>query len=332
MIIEEQASLKNSFAINSRSKYLITIESEDCLDNLEKFLIKNPGKVLVLSEGTNVILPEFYDGVVITTSCNHINKISNAEVKVGSAVNWHYFVNWCIDNDYYGIENLSLIPGSLGAAPIQNIGAYGVEVGTFVKSVRFYDFNDQAIKVFNSSECKFSYRNSIFKNMDILILEITFEFNKTGLNLSYKSIEEYIKYNNIDSSNLNQRQLAEIVQEIRKARLPDPSLIPNVGSFFKNPLIEIDSISLSSFSLDDLIIWESDSGLVKVGAARLIELIKDQIPNNPNISLHANHALVLVNLGNASQKDVTDYANLIKNKVYKTFNIELELEPSIIKS
>ncbi len=92
------------------------------------------------------------------------------------------------------------------------------------------------------------------------------------------------------------------------------------------------SISISSFSLDDLIIWESDSGLVKVGAARLIELIKDQIPNNPNISLHANHALVLVNLGNASQKDVTDYANLIKNKVYKTFNIELELEPSIIKS
>ena len=176
MLVNKEANLKNSFDIKSIAKYLVTIESESSLKELSVFLENHDEEVLVLGEGTNVVLPDYFDGVVIKTTLNDLTYMSDDEVAVGSSMNWNSFVRWSLDNNLNGLENLTLIPGSVGAAPIQNIGAYGVEVCDFIKSVRFYDLTNNTIKEFNNSECKFAYRTSIFQSMHIIILSVTLKF------------------------------------------------------------------------------------------------------------------------------------------------------------
>ena len=150
MLVNKEADLKNSFDIKSIAKYLVTIESESSLKELSVFLENHDEEVLVLGEGTNVVLPDYFDGVVIKTTLNDLTYMSDDEVAVGSSMNWNSFVRWSLDNNLNGLENLTLIPGSVGAAPIQNIGAYGVEVCDFIKSVRFYDLTNNTIKEFNN--------------------------------------------------------------------------------------------------------------------------------------------------------------------------------------
>tara|TARA_B100000768_G_scaffold33785_1_gene32309 strand:+ start:6551 stop:7549 length:999 start_codon:yes stop_codon:yes gene_type:complete len=332
MLIDKNAILINSLAIKSIAKYLITIESEQCLEELSLFLNNHNDKTLVLGEGSNVVLPEYFDGIVIQTNLDAIEKLSDSEVKVGSSLNWNSFVNWSLDNNFYGLENLSLIPGSVGAAPIQNIGAYGVDLSQFVESVRFYDFLNNEIKEFNNNECKFSYRTSIFQNMNIIILSINFKFLPTTLNVEYASIQDYLLLNDIDKSTLTSKSLAKIIQSIRLSKLPDPSIIPNVGSFFKNPIVKRESIKTDHFAYDDLVVWDHSQDNVKVGAARLIQLIDDLIPSDLEVGLYGDHALVIINKGNASQDDVVNFSKIIQKQVLKTFNITLDIEPTIIYS
>ena len=147
MLVNKEANLKNSFDIKSIAKYLVTIESESSLKELSVFLENHDEEVLVLGEGTNVVLPDYFDGVVIKTTLNDLTYMSDDEVVVGSSMNWNSFVRWSLDNNLNGLENLTLIPGSVGAAPIQNIGAYGVEVCDFIKSVRFYDLTLSLIHI-----------------------------------------------------------------------------------------------------------------------------------------------------------------------------------------
>ena len=286
----------------------------------------------MLGEATNVVLPNYFDGIVIKTIFSDTNYISKSEVSVGSSVNWDSFVGWTLDNNLPGLENLTLIPGSVGAAPIQNIGAYGIEVCDFIKSVRFFDLMTNSIKEFNNAECKFGYRASIFQNMQIIILSVTFEFLPKPININYKSIQNYIENNKIDKSSLSPKTLSSIVKKIRTSKLPSPDVIPNVGSFFKNPIVNKSSINTDHYSYDDLIMWSIDKDLVKVGAARLLELIEDLIPNHSEVELYRDHSLVLINKGNASQEDIINYSKLLQNKVLETFNIQLNVEPLIISS
>ena len=332
MLVTKEAFVKNSLAIKSIAKYLITIESESSLEELSIFLKKNNEEVLVLGEATNVVLPNYFDGIVIKTIFSDTNYISKSEVSVGSSVNWDSFVGWTLNNNLPGLENLTLIPGSVGAAPIQNIGAYGIEVCDFIKSVRFFDLMTNSIKEFNNAECKFGYRASIFQNMHIIILSVTFEFLPKPININYISIQNYIENNKIDKSSLSPKTLSSIVKKIRTSKLPSPDVIPNVGSFFKNPSVNKSSINTDHYSYDDLIMWSIDKDLVKVGAARLLELIEDLIPNNPEVELYRDHSLVLINKGNASQEDIINYSKLLQNKVLETFNIQLNVEPLIISS
>ena len=332
MLINKNATLINSLAIKSIAKYLITIESEQCLDELYLFLINHNDKVLVLGEGSNVVLPDYFDGIVIKTNLNDIEMLTDSKVTVGSSFNWSSFVNWSLDNNFHGLENLSLIPGSVGAAPIQNIGAYGVDLSQFVESVRFYDLFTNKIKEFNNNECKFSYRSSIFQNMNIIILSVNFKFLPTTLNIEYSSIKDYLFHNEIDKSDLTPQALAKIIQSIRLSKLPDPSVIPSVGSFFKNPIVKRETINTDHFAYRDLIIWAQSQDNVKVGAARLIQLIKDSIPSDLEVGLYENHALVLINKGNASQDDIILFSRIIQKQVLKTFNINLDIEPTIIYS
>lgn len=332
MLVTKEAFVKNSLAIKSIAKYLITIESESSLEELSIFLKKNNEEVLVLGEATNVVLPNYFDGIVIKTILSDTNYISKNEVSVGSSVNWDSFVDWTLNNNLPGLENLTLIPGSVGAAPIQNIGAYGIEVCDFIKSVRFFDLMTNSIKEFNNVECKFGYRASIFQNMHIIILSVTFEFLPKPININYKSIQNYIENNKIDKSSLSPKTLSSIVKKIRTSKLPSPDVIPNVGSFFKNPIVNKSSINTDHYLYDDLIMWSIDKDLVKVGAARLLELIEDLIPNHSEVELYRDHSLVLINKGNASQEDIINYSKLLQNKVLETFNIQLNVEPLIISS
>ena len=332
MLVTKEAFVKNSLAIKSIAKYLITIESESSLEELSIFLKKNNEEVLVLGEATNVVLPNYFDGIVIKTILSDTNYISKSEVSFGSSVNWDSFVGWTLNNNLPGLENLTLIPGSVGAAPIQNIGAYGIEVCDFIKSVRFFDLMTNSIKEFNNAECKFGYRASIFQNMHIIILSVTFEFLPKPININYKSIQNYIENNKIDKSSLSPKTLSSIVKKIRTSKLPSPDVIPNVGSFFKNPIVNKSSINTDHYSYDDLIMWSIDKDLVKVGAARLLELIEDLIPNHSEVELYRDHSLVLINKGNASQEDIINYSKLLHNNVLETFNIQLNVEPLIISS
>ena len=332
MLVNKEANLKNSFDIKSIAKYLVTIESESSLKELSVFLENHDEEVLVLGEGTNVVLPDYFDGVVIKTTLNDLTYMSDDEVAVGSSINWNSFVRWSLDNNLNGLENLTLIPGSVGAAPIQNIGAYGIEVCEFIKSVRFYDLTTNTIKEFNNSECKFAYRTSIFQSMHIIILSVTLKFVSKSINIGYISIQNYIDNNKIDKSFLTPKILSSIIEEIRRSKLPDPDTIPNVGSFFKNPVVKKSSINTNFFSYDDLIIWSIDEDQVKVGAARLLELIEDLVPVHSEVELYKDHSLVLINKGNASQQDILNFSDTLKDKVLETFNIQLDIEPIIIKS
>lgn len=332
MLVNKEANIHNSLAIRSIAKYLILIESESCLEELAIFLENHNEKVLVLGEATNVVLPNYFDGIIVKTMLNDTNYISRNEVITGSSVNWDAFISWTLDNNLYGLENLTLIPGSVGAAPIQNIGAYGIEVCDFIKSVRFFDLTTNSIKEFNNSECKFGYRTSIFQSMHIIILSVTFKFLSKPVNINYASIQDYLDTNNIDKSSLTPKDLSSIVKKIRTSKLPNPSVIPNVGSFFKNPVVQKSSINTDCFSYDDLIIWSIDQNQVKVGAARLLELIDDLIPKHSQVELYKDHSLVLINKGNASQEDIINFSQYIQNKVFETFNIQLNVEPLIIKS
>ena len=332
MLVTKEAFVKNSLAIKSIAKYLITIESESSLEELSIFLKKNNEKVLVLGEATNVVLPNYFDGIVIKTILSDTNYLSKSEVSVGSSVNWDSFVGWTLNNNLPGLENLTLIPGSVGAAPIQNIGAYGIEVCDFIKSVRFFDLMTNSIKEFNNAECKFGYRASIFQNMHIIILSVTFEFLPKPININYISIQNYIENNKIDKSSLSPKTLSSIVKKIRTSKLPSPDVIPNVGSFFKNPIVNKSSINTDHYSYDDLIMWSIDKDRVKVGAARLLELIEDLIPNHSEVELYRDHSLVLINKGNASQEDIISFSKLLQNKVLEIFNIQLNVEPLIISS
>lgn len=332
MLVNKEANIHNSLAIRSIAKYLILIESESCLEELAIFLENHNEKVLVLGEATNVVLPNYFDGIIVKTMLNDTNYISRNEVITGSSVNWDAFISWTLDNNLPGLENLTLIPGSVGAAPIQNIGAYGIEVCDFIKSVRFFDLTTNSIKEFDNSECKFGYRTSIFQSMHIIILSVTFKFLSKPVNINYASIQDYLDINNIDKSSLTPKDLSLIVKKIRTSKLPNPSVIPNVGSFFKNPVVQKSSINTDCFSYDDLIIWSIDQNQVKVGAARLLELINDLIPKHSQVELYKDHSLVLINKGNASQEDIINFSQYLQNKVFETFNIQLNVEPLIIKS
>ena len=330
MIVEQYSSINNSLGISSKCKYLLILDSENDFDELKDFLTNNNEKFYIIGEGTNLVLPNYYDGIIIQAKFNILTEDkANNILKVGAAYNWNDLVNFCITKNINGFENLIDIPGRVGAFPIQNIGAYGAEVSSLIESIDCYCLTEFKKINLTNSECDFVYRNSSLKNSKRLIYNINFITNKvSNISIDYQTIRYYIKENNITVNTT--RDVANIISKIRSKALPNPDIINNVGSFFKNPIVRIDSINFTSHSKEELIIWNYDQIRVKVGAARLIELIKNKISTHKNVSLFENHSLVLITNGQATQEDVLNYASEIQDLVYKTFNIKLEIEPNII--
>ena len=325
---EFEIKIKNSFNLPCCTNILYEIESNE--DFLQVDYSKSD-EFLIIGECTNLILPTKLNKKVIKSKNTTINKISSTLYRVGSAVNWNDFVLSVIENNRFGIENLIGIPGSVGAAPVQNIGAYGVQVSDFIKSINVYDFEDKTFKKLLKDQCDFGYRSSIFQTKPYFIIDIDFEFNYIEkLNMDYEGIRNLIAAQNKNIQSITSKELGAIICELRDSKLPNPKIIPNVGSFFKNPIINEKTISYNNFKKEDLIIWDHDKSNVKIGAGRLIELIKSTLNQESIDNLHSSHALIITNKNNINYDDVIKISLDIQSKVYREFNIYLEIEPTII--
>ena len=272
MIKSGAVKILNSFNLKVSAKQLIVI---DHMDDIKKLNIQDCKNFFIIGEATNLIMNEYYDASIIKVAIDDIVKIDNQTLSIGAGLNWSKFIDYCLNHKFYGIENLSSIPGTVGAAPVQNIGAYGVEISSFVDSVTCYDFDTKQIQVISNKECRFNYRESIFQSKNSLILRVNLKFSKEfSPILSYPSLSDYLVTNNINPSSITPRALINSIKTIREFKLPDPSKYPNAGSIFKNPIVKTNSIDSNFLSGHK---WEVSSGSIKLSAARLIELIIDAV-------------------------------------------------------
>ena len=323
-----EIKIKNSLNLPCHTNTLYEIESNE---DLLKVDFNKYDELLIIGECTNLVLPTKLNKKVIKSKNTDINKISSTLYRVGSAVNWNDFVLSIVEDNRFGIENLIGIPGSVGAAPVQNIGAYGVQVSDFIKSINVYDFEDKKLKKLQKNQCDFGYRSSIFQTKPYFIIDIDFEFKYIEqLNINYEGIRHLITAKEKDIGSITSKELAAIICELRDSKLPNPKVIANAGSFFKNPIINEKNISYNRFKKEDLIIWDHDKSNVKVGAGRLIELIKSTLDKKSIDNLYSSHALIITNKNNISYDDIIEISLDIQSKVYKEFNIYLEIEPTII--
>lgn len=326
----------NTFGVDVKSKYFVEIYSEEELKrvlNSEEF--PNQQK-LILGGGSNILFTKDFDGLVIKNSISGIKLLDEDSNKViveaGAGVIWDELVKYCIDINIGGIENLSYIPGTVGAAPIQNIGAYGQELEETFYELRGIYIDTCEIRNFNKSECSFSYRNSIFKNElknKFIITSVRLKLNKNpDVNFSYNPVKDEVENRNINHPTI--KDIREIVIDIRKNKLPDPVEIGNAGSFFKNPVITKEKFKSLKEEYPNLKHFFVDEYNVKIPAAWLIEKCGWKGKRIGDAGAHKIQPLVIVNYGNASGKEIYEISMMIKNDVKRTFNITLENEVNIL--
>jgi UDP-N-acetylmuramate dehydrogenase len=338
--IEENKDLKafNTFGFNVKAKYFATIQSKDELQELIHTDLYQREKRLILGGGSNVLFKKDFNGLLIKVDLKGMTVMSQSEdsilLKVASGEAWHELVLHCVENNWGGIENLSLIPGLVGAAPIQNIGAYGTEVKNVITLVEAIDLKTGLTKSFTNEECSFGYRESVFKNTlreKYFISSITLTLTKKNhhLNTSYGAIHDTLKSMNIDQPTI--KSISDAVIAIRQSKLPDPRVIGNAGSFFKNPSITINHYHLLQKSNPTIPSYPSANQEVKVPAGWLIEQCGWKGKKVNNVGVHPQQALVLVNYGDGSGEDIFNLAMKISFSVKEKFNIELTPEVNIIE-
>lgn len=338
MLIHKNISLKpyNTFHIDVNAQYLAEIKTVENL--VEVFSNREfiPLPKLVLGGGSNVLFTGSQRKVIIKMNVQGINIIEQnddfAWVKVGAGVVWHQFVLWAIENNLGGIENLSLIPGTVGAAPMQNIGAYGVEIKDVFEELEAFDIKSKSLKIFNGPQCNFGYRYSIFKGElknKFVITSVTFKLNKKPVfNTEYGAINETIE--KLGYKKLSIKAISEAIIQIRQSKLPDPAEIGNAGSFFKNPYIEKEHFEALKAAYESIPGFPVDDDRVKVPAAWLIDQSGWKGYRDGNIGVHIRQPLVLVNYGNGAGKDILYLSRDIQKSVQKKFGIDLEREVNVI--
>ena len=323
--IKKSFSLKenNLLKIDSTAKFFIEIFDLEDLKNIQNFISTKKINFCILGEGSNVVLPNLLNKAVIKISFNEIS-IEDNLITVGGGKNWDDFVLWSLENGYCGLENLSGIPGSIGAAPIQNIGAYGSEVSEFIEEVICFDMESNSFIGFTNTDCKFSYRQSIFQDKDsLIVVKVKFKLTK-----DFQPNLEYEDLNFLKEEEISPFIIRKHVLKIRKAKISDPQEHPNVGSFFKNPIISLDELEKIKLILPSIKFYSYIDNKVKISAAFLIESLnlKGFALNNARVS--EKHSLVLENKSEKSE-DILDLASHIQASVLENYNINLELEPQI---
>ena len=322
----------NTFGIDVKSKKFVGVQSTD---ELKAVLKQHQGaQLLVLGGGSNLLLTQNFEGLTIRIETRGIEIVKeydrSARVKIAAGENWHDFVLWCLENDLGGVENLALIPGSVGAAPIQNIGAYGVELREVFESCEALSIKTGDIKIFNKVDCQFGYRNSIFKNAlkgQYIITSVQFNLTKAPhqVNTFYGGLSEKLGAKSPDI-----QSVAQAVIDIRSAKLPDPGQIGNSGSFFKNPVIPAKQFMELQQQYPNMPRYPDQEGKIKIPAAWLIDHLGYKGYRMNDAGVHQNPALVLVNYGNASGAEIKKLAQAIKDNVLENFAIHLEFEVNIL--
>lgn len=335
--ISENFPLKNlnTFGIETFAKYFIEINSTEEIYQFFKNETLNRQPLLILGGGSNILFTQNFNGVVLKINLKGKSIVKEDEnnifIKVAAGENWHEFVTYCIKNNWAGIENLSLIPGCVGAAPMQNIGAYGVELKDVFHELQAFILETGEIKIFSKQECAFGYRESIFKNElkgKCIILSVTFQLNKNPeFNTSYGAIENELKKMNV--SKLSIKAVSEAVCRIRSSKLPDPKIIGNAGSFFKNPTVTREKFELLKKNFPDIVAYKNSDGM-KLAAGWLIEKAGWKGRRFENFGVHKNQALVLVNYGGANGREIYNLSEKILIDVREKFGVELEREVNVI--
>lgn len=336
MQIEEHKSLKNynTFGIDCSARYFVAVKS---IPELKGLLSKNiHSELFILGGGSNMLLTQPLESLVIHIDLKGIEIIKDESqkvwVKAMAGENWHEFVQFCIKHNFGGLENLSLIPGNVGTAPIQNIGAYGVELKDTFLNCETLNIETLEERVFSKEECQFGYRNSIFKNElkgKYIITSVTFELSKTdhSKNISYGDIQKVLDEKNIKDPSI--KDISEAVITIRQSKLPDPKILGNSGSFFKNPVISLKSFEEFKTRFPEAPFYELTPNEFKIPAGWLIEKAGYKGKRFGDAGVHKNQALVLVNYGSATGKEIWALAMDIQHKVKELTGITIEPEVNV---
>lgn len=336
-LIQENISLKsyNTFSIAAQARYFVEIFSET---ELEEFLAAagdQLNNMLVLGGGSNVLFTQDFPGLVVKISIPGIKQLSSGSaiiVEAGAGVVWNDFVQYCVKNNLAGVENLSLIPGTVGASPIQNIGAYGVELKDVFYNCTGYEIATGVKRVFSYEDCKFGYRDSVFKNElkgRYIITSVSFKLGtQANLNTQYGAIQSELAMRNIVAPTI--ADISAVVSEIRVSKLPDPSTIGNAGSFFKNPVIEKSTLDEIQKVYPEIVNYPVGNGYYKIAAGWLIESCGFKGKVVGETGTWKNQALVLVNHGHATGQEVYSFSEHIINVVCQKFGIKLEREVNIL--
>lgn len=326
----------NTFGIDVQAEYLARAgsltEVQECLQWVKHKSIP----CLVLGGGSNILLTQSVQGLVIKNEVKGIEKIYEDEesvyLKVGAGEVWHQFVLYCLQHNYAGVENLALIPGSVGASPLQNIGAYGVEIKEVFHELTAMHRRTAEVVHFSHADCAFGYRDSVFKHKyknEFVIIDVTFRLSKTPrYNIEYGAIKQELDKRQI--SELSIHAIAEAVMAIRTSKLPDPAQIGNAGSFFKNPSVAKEQYLVLKEKFPGLVAYENQDGSMKLAAGWLIEQCGLKGYRNNDAGVHEKQALVLVNYGNATGAEILQVCNMVQHAVEEKFGVKLEPEVNII--
>jgi len=333
-MIEQNISLKNynTFGIDVKTESFVAIKSETELVEILQGHEDKPFRVL--GGGSNILLTEDYKGLTLVMKNKGISikdeTETNVIIEVKAGENWHQLVLWSLDNEFGGIENLALIPGSVGAAPIQNIGAYGVELKSVFHSCKALDLGNLTFKEFDKSACEFGYRNSVFKKKlkgKVIITSVQLQLQKKPhqTQTHYGAIK-----NAIEGKQLNIQNIAAAVISIRKSKLPDPNEIGNSGSFFKNPVIPKKHFKELQSLYPEIPHYPDQNNHVKIPAGWLIEKLGYKGKRYGDAGVHKKQALVLVNYGQAKGSDLLNLALEIQTQIIEHFQIRLEIEVNLL--
>ncbi len=339
MQVNENYSLRalNTFGIEATARYFSVFSAVEALQEMAgdpKFAGVNK---MILGGGSNVLFTGNFDGWVLKNNISGIEKIAEDEehiyVKAGAGESWHRFVLHCIEKGYAGVENLSLIPGNTGASPMQNIGAYGVEIKDVFHELEAFDLQDKKVMKFSLADCAFGYRESIFKKKykgRFVILSVTYRLNKhPRFNISYGAIEKELEAMGV--TELSIRAISQAVINIRSSKLPDPAKIGNAGSFFKNPEVPQEKFDQLKAAFEQIAAYPLESGRYKLAAGWLIEQCGWKGFREGDAGVHARQALVLVNYGHARGKEIYDLSRRILESVKEKFGVVLEREVNIVE-
>ncbi len=340
MNIQENISLKNynTFGIDVKAKYFAELQSKEDIQQIINNKIFTDNKYLILGGGSNILFTKDFDGIVLNINYKGIEIIKENNEKVFINVNageiWDDFVDYSINHNYYGLENLSGIPGNVGSSPVQNIGAYGVELKDVLYQLEAISIKTGKTIIFSNKECEFDYRSSVFKNKlknQYLILSVQFRLSKLPhFNLEYADLKKELSVRNLQNTELSSKLIREIIIRTRQSKLPKPSELGNAGSFFKNPVINEALYNKIKIEFPDIKYFVLPDNMYKIPAAWLIEQCGWKSKKFGNAGVYSNQPLIIVNQGNATGAEIFELSLKIQNSVYERFGIPLESEVNII--